>query len=133
MVSLTVIGKMKKYYGFSLIELLVVMAIIGMLLAVVTPRYFSSMERAKETALRHDLTIIRESISQFYQDTNRYPESLDELVQRKYLRNYPVDPITGRSDTWIGYGPPDPSERGLYTVISGAEGVTSDGVPYADL
>jgi general secretion pathway protein G len=124
---------MKAKRGFTLIELLVVMAIVGTLLALVTPRYFASLEHAKETALRQDLSVMREAISQFHHDLNRYPESLDELVQRKYLRNIPVDPISGRYDTWLGIAPPDPSQTGLYDVISGAEGETADGIPYGEL
>jgi len=119
--------------GFTLIELLVVMAIIGTLLALVTPRYFASLERSKETALRQDLAVMREAIGQFHGDLNRYPESLDELVQRRYLRSIPVDPITERRDTWLGIAPPDPEQQGLYDVISGAEGTATDGTPYGEL
>lgn len=119
--------------GFTLIELLVVMAIVGTLLALVTPRYFASLEHARETALRQDLAVMREAIGQFQHDLNRYPENLDELVQRKYLRSIPVDPITGRNDTWLVYSPPDPNQTGLYDIASGAEGATRDGTPYGEL
>lgn len=124
---------MRNKHGFTLIELLVVMAIVGTLLALVTPRYFASLERARETALRQDLAIMREAIGQFHHDLNRYPESLDELVQRRYLRSIPVDPISGRHDTWLGIAPPDPGQGGLYDIISGAEGSTRDGIPYGEL
>ena len=119
--------------GFTLIELLVVMTIIGTLLALVTPRYFASLEHARETALRQDLAVMREAIGQFHHDLNRYPESLDELVQRRYLRSIPVDPVSGRTDTWLGIAPPDPGQSGLYDIISGAEGTTRDGIPYGEL
>lgn len=133
MASPTRNGEVKTRRGFSLIELLVVMAIIGTLLAVVTPRYFSSLEKSKETALKQDLSIMRQAIGQFHSDLNRYPESLDELVQRRYLRAVPADPITGRRDTWIGYASPDPSQPGLFDIASGAEGQTVEGIPYGEL
>jgi general secretion pathway protein G len=124
---------MKTRRGFTLIELLVVMAIIGTLLAVVAPRYFASMEHSKETALRQDLSVMREAIGNFHNDLNRYPESLDELVQRRYLRNIPVDPITGSKDTWQAFSPPEPDQTGLYDIASGAEGQAADGTPYGEL
>ncbi len=119
--------------GFTLIEMLVVMAIIGTLLALVSPRYFKSLEHSKETALRQDLSVMREAIGHFHSDLNRYPENLNELVQRRYLRSLPVDPITGSSETWLGIASPDPGQTGLYDIASGAEGAASDGTPYASL
>lgn len=116
--------------GFTLIELMVVMAIIGTLLAIVAPRYFGSIEHARETALRQDLAVMREAISQFHGDLNRYPDNLDELVARRYLRSVPVDPITERSDTWVAVPHPDPNVPGMYDVSSGADGAARDGTPY---
>lgn len=120
-------------HGFTLIELLVVMAIVGTLLAVVVPRYFTSLEKSKETALRHDLSVVREAIGHFYGDQGRYPEGLEELVNRKYLKRMPVDPITSSSQTWIRIGPPDITQNGLYDIASGAEGQASDGTPYGSM
>jgi general secretion pathway protein G len=119
--------------GFTLIELLAVMAIIALLLALVAPRYFKSLEHSKEVALRQDLALMREAIGQFHGDMNRYPESLDEMVQRRYLRSIPVDPITGSTETWIQLAPPDPAQAGLFDIASGAEGETRDGIPYGNL
>lgn len=119
--------------GFTMIELLAVMAIIALLLALVAPRYFKSLEHSKEVALRQDLTLMREAIGHFYGDLNRYPESLDELVQRRYLRSIPVDPITGSTDSWVAIAPPDPAQTGMYDIMSGAEGEASDGTPYNNL
>jgi general secretion pathway protein G len=118
--------------GFTMIELLIVMAIIGTLLAIVAPRYFSRMEKAKETALRQDLAVMREAIGHFYGDTNRYPENLGELVQRRYLKSIPIDPITNSTETWQGIPPTDPTLTGLYDITSGAEGTASDGTPYSN-
>lgn len=117
--------------GFTLIELMVVMAIVGTLLAIVAPRYFKSLEHARETALRQDLSIMREAIGHFYSDLNRYPENLPELVSRRYLKAVPVDPITGSSETWIIIPPENPALGGVYDIASGAEGLASDGrTPY---
>ena len=119
-----------KNLGFTLIELLVVMAIIGTLLSVVAPRYFTSLQHAKETSLKQDLSIMREAISHFYGDKDRYPESINELVERKYLKATPVDPITQSSTTWLIISPDDQTKSGVYNIISGAEGTASDGTPY---
>lgn len=119
--------------GFTLVELLVVMAIIGLLLAIATPRYVGTLERSKENALKQNLAVMREAISNFHTDQNRYPESLDELVEKKYLRAIPVDPVTDRSDTWIGLQSSDLAEQGMADIVSGAEGTSGNGVPYQDL
>lgn len=92
--------------GFTLIELLVVMAIVATLLTLVTPRYFAQVERAREAALRETLAVTREAIDRFHGDHDRFPASLEELVDRRYIRSLPVDPITERSDTWVLLSPP---------------------------
>jgi general secretion pathway protein G len=125
------LGYKKK--GFTMIELLIVMAIIGILLAIVAPRYFGRLEQAKETALRQDLVIMREAIGHFYGDLNRYPETLSELVQRHYLKSIPVDPLTNSSETWLSIPPPDPNQSGVYDITSGAEGASRDGTPYSNM
>ena len=133
MAALTASGDMvrRKPRGFTLIELLVVMAIIGTLLSVVVPRYFKSLEHAREIALKQDLSVMREAITHFRNDLNRYPESLNELVDRRYLKKLPVDPVTESMQTWIGVPSPDTSQTGLYDIISGAPGSASDGTPYS--
>ncbi len=115
--------------GFTLIELLVVMAIIATLLSIVAPRYFKSLDRSKETVLRQDLNIMRDAIDKFYGDTGKYPLSLDELAQRRYLRAIPVDPLTESAETWIVISPPDDTE-GVYDVRSGSPEKAQDGTPY---
>jgi general secretion pathway protein G len=76
--------------GFTLIELLVVLSIIALLLTLAVPRYFNSIDVAKEAVLRENLHLVRETIDKFYADKGRYPESLDELVSEKYLRSLPL-------------------------------------------
>ena len=130
MVSVTV-RRLFKHRGFTLIELLVVMAILGALLAIAAPRYFESVERAKEAALRTNLRMLREAIDKHKADTGRSPANLDELVSRRYLRNVPIDPITDRADSWLVDNAPDGATPGVHDVHSGAPGSSRDGSPYA--
>lgn len=123
--------RVKFNLGFTLVELMVVMAIIGTLLSIVAPRYFKSLEHARETALKQDLFIMREAIAHFRGDVNRYPESLNELVSRRYLKNIPTDPITESTATWIVVQNPDLDSPGLYDIITGAPGNASDGQLYS--
>ncbi|MDH4585413.1 type II secretion system protein [Pseudomonas sp. BN415] len=123
---------MTRQKGFTLIELLVVMAIIATLMTIAVPRYFSSLENSKETTLRQSLAVMRESLDQFYGDTGRYPESIEELVAQRYLRALPLDPMTERSDLWVVLPPPEGAPGGVYDVKSGAPGRARDGSLYAD-
>ena len=118
--------------GFTLIELLVVMAILALLLTLAVPRYFSSLDNSREVALRHDLAVMRESIDKFHGDTGRYPESLDELAARKYLRSIAPDPITESTKTWVVIAPENPEKGGVYDVKSGAQGKARDGTAFKD-
>jgi general secretion pathway protein G len=117
--------------GFTLIELLVVLAIIATLLSLALPRYFHSVERAREAVLRQNLATLRDALDKYYGDTGQYPNNLQDLVTRKYLRAIPVDPITESSTTWIPIPPDEPAEGGIRDVRSGAPGNGSDGTPYA--
>jgi len=117
--------------GFTLVELLVVMVVIGMLLTIAAPRYFKSVERSKEAVLRQDITTLRESIDHFYGDTGKYPETLEVLVEKRYLRAIPVDPIAKGADTWVVLHAEDPEDTGIKDVHSGAQGNDSQGQPYA--
>lgn len=119
--------------GFTLLELLVVMAIIGTLLTIAVPRYFRSLEHSRQVILKQDITTLRESIDRFYGDTGKYPESLAVLVEKRYLRAVPVDPITKSADTWIVLRAEDADDTGVKDVHSGAEGISEQGVPYAAL
>lgn len=118
--------------GFTLVELLVVMAIVALLLALALPRYFNHLENARETILRQDLAVMRDAIDKYHGDRGRYPDSLDELASARYLRAVPVDPVTGRADTWQAIAPADGSAGSLYDVRSGAPGRARDGSAYAD-
>lgn len=118
--------------GFTLIELLVVLAIIGTLLMLAVPRYFSSVDRAKEAVLRENLFQIRDAIGKYYADRGKYPESVEALAAEKYLRKVPLDPITESAATWIAVAPEDPQKGGVYDVRSGAQGKAGDGTAYED-
>jgi general secretion pathway protein G len=106
--------------GFTLIELLIVMAIIGTLLSIAVPRYFRSLEHARETVLKQDLSILRESIDKYYADLNQYPDTLAALVDKHYLRAVPVDPFTKLADSWTFVNSDDPDHPGIRDVHSGA-------------
>lgn len=126
-------NNLNKKTGFTIIELLIVLAIIGMLASLVVPRYFKSLDSSKEVALRHDLDKMRGAISSFYSDQSRYPSGLEELVERGYLKSIPIDPINERSDLWILIPPPTESHLdGVYDIKSGATGEAMDGKPYSD-
>jgi type II secretion system protein G len=117
--------------GFTLIELLVVMAIIGTLLALAVPRYFRTVERARETVLRHDLSILREAIDKYYSDLNQYPDTLQALADKRYVRAVPIDPFTKLADSWVLVPSDDPDHPGIHDVHSGADATAADGTPFA--
>ena len=117
--------------GFTLVELLVVMAIIATLLSIVAPRYFHTLDRSKETVLRQDLNISRAAIDKFHGDTGAYPETLEELVEKRSLRSVPVDPLTGSAETWVPV-PPDGTAEGLYDIRSGSPEQAKDGTLYGE-
>lgn len=116
--------------GFTLIELLVVLAVIATLLTIAVPRYFSSLEKSRESVLQQNLALMRETLDKYYGDKGKYPDALDELVSSKYLRSLPVDPMTDSSATWIIIPPDQPEMGGVYDVRSGAEGVARNGTEY---
>jgi general secretion pathway protein G len=116
--------------GFTLIELLVVMAILAALLSIAAPRYFESLGRANEAVLRTDLRVMRDAIDKHRADRGRLPDSLQQLVDLRYLRSVPVDPISGSSGSWILIGVPDGAIPGIFDVRSGAVGISRDGTAY---
>ena len=113
--------------GFTLIELLVVMAIIGTLLSIAVPRYFRSLQHARETVLKQDLSLLREAIDKYEADLNQYPEKLPDLVDRRYIKALPVDPFTKTADTWVVVESDDPDHAGIRDLHSGSAEAASDG------
>jgi general secretion pathway protein G len=113
---------MKKRLGFTLVELMVVLAVIALLLSVVVPDYMGKMRRAEEAVLQQDLALMRESLDKHYADTGRYPTSLEELVAKHYLRSIPADPFTRSASTWVSVPPQDTRKGNIWDVKSGAKG-----------
>ena len=123
--------------GFTLVELLIVIALISILAAMGVVQYRNSVQSAKEAVLKTDLFRMRDAIDQYFADKNKYPSSLDTLVSDGYMRKIPEDPITQSSGTWQTVpAEPDPanpsSEPGIYDVKSGAPGTSIQGTAYAD-
>lgn len=116
--------------GFTLIEMLIVMAMIALLLTIALPRYFGALDRSKDVALQENLKVLRVTLDRFYADKGRYPDTLDQLVEQKYLRSVPVDPVTESSRTWVLVPSQDPEAAGIADVKSGASGLAQDGRPY---
>ena len=118
--------------AFTLVELLVVLAILAFLLSVAVPRYFGSLDRSKETVLKENLFQVRESLDHFYADNGKYPDRLEDLVAKRYLRAAPIDPVTGSATTWVVVPPRDLDKGGVFDVRSGATGMGKDGTAYKD-
>jgi general secretion pathway protein G len=118
--------------GFTLIELLVVMSIIALLLSIAVPRYFKTLERSRETVLKQDLSVLREAIDKHFGDLGQYPDSLAALVERKYIRAVPEEPISKAPDGWAPVVSDDPDHPGIRDLHSNAEGVGSDGRPFKE-
>ena len=116
----------RSHSGFTLIELMVVMVIVAMLLALAAPRYFGSLQKSKETALRQTLSVTRDALDKFYSDKGKYPDSLDVLVSTRYLRSLPVDPLVDSSN-WLLVTPDDPAKGAVIDIHSSAEGLGRDG------
>ncbi len=127
------VNNMMKRAGFTLIELLVVLAIVALLSTIAMPRYFQSIDYAKETILADNLRITRETIDKFYGDTGRYPDSLEELVEKKYLRALPYDPILDSSTSWTIEPPEDGAKGNVYDLKSTAPGNNRDGKAFNQL
>ena len=123
--------------GWTLIELMVVIALIMILATMALVQYRNSVTAAKEATLKGQLFIMRESIDQYYADKGKYPDSLQTLVSESYLRSMPRDPFTNSSDTWQTV-PAEPESgattaaAGIFDVKSGSEGTGLDGSRHAD-
>ncbi len=118
--------------AFTLIEVLAVVIIIGVLFAASQPLIGDSARKTKESVLKNNLRSVRETVSRFYKDHERYPAGLQELVDKKYIMKLPVDPITEKDDTWTIISSA-PGAGDLYDIKSGARGQTLEKVKYEDL
>lgn len=121
-----------KIRGFTLIEVLVTMAIVALIMTLAVPRYFSSVDKTREDVLREDLYVMRDAIDKFYADKNHFPETLDDLVTEKYLRAIPVDPFTKSAKTWQVVPSEDPALGIVSSVHSGAPDKARDGSAVKD-
>ena len=117
----------RRHSGFTSIELMVVMVIVAMLLALAAPRYFGSLQKSKETALRQTLSVTRDALDKFYSDKGKYPDSLDVLVSTRYLRSMPIDPLLDSASNWLVVAPDDPAKGAVSDIHSSAEGLGRDG------
>ena len=120
--------------GFTLIEMMVVMAMIAALIAIAVPRYFDGLQRTKETALKQNLKEMRDAIDDYHADKGVYPDSLEALVNERYLRFIPTDPMTEKTDTWQIVSPENQGIAGqngyVYDVLSGSTETARNGEPY---
>ncbi len=116
-----------RLHGFTLIELVVVMAIIGLLLTIALPRYLRSIDRGKAQVQRQNIAVMRDAIDKFFGDNGQYPETLDELVQKHYLRSVPEDPVSGGTD-WTVIASPDADKAGVYDVAPASEAAAAPAV-----
>jgi general secretion pathway protein G len=123
---------MQRLRGFTLIELLVVMAIIATLLTLALPRYFHSVDKSREAVLHQNLAETRNALDKFFGDNARYPDSLNELVEKKYLRSLPYDPVTDSSSAWMIVAPEGGESGAVFDLKSAAPGNGLDGTPYSE-
>lgn len=122
--------------GYTLLELMIVVAIVGILVTLAIPSFQQSAMKAKEAALKQNLFTMRAVLDQYYADRGDYPDSLKALVEEKYLRIIPMDPFTKSDTTWNEIFEEqeegDDSSAGVYDVKSGSDGLALDGTPYKD-
>ncbi len=124
-------------FGFTLIELMIVMAIIAILMSIAVPVYNRSVTRAKESVLKNNLFTLRTLIDEYTYDKQKAPQGLQDLVSEGYLRQIPIDPITGNSDSWVtiqedAMNAVNQSEPGIFDVKSGSDKKSLEGTPYSD-
>jgi len=129
-------GKARSASGFTFIEMVMVIVVMGILLGIAIPVYRAQMLTSKEAVLKHNLAIVRERLDQFKADRNKYPSSLQELVESGYLREIPEDPMTGAEEweeIFTDYDPNEPdADPGIQDIRSQSEESGIDGRPYAE-
>ncbi len=135
--EMRIISSVERNNGFTLIEILIVLSIIGILLGLAVPQYQMSVRRAREAVLKENLFIMRRMIDQYYQDKHKYPPTLQSLVEENYLKTIPIDPITGSNQTWVEIRQMPPVDEyvpfenpGVVDVRSGSEARALDGTAY---
>lgn len=114
--------------GFTLIELMIVLTLIAILLSIAVPAYQNSLVKAREAALMEDLHMMRDAIDKYYSDTGKYPDSILDLADKKYIRSVPADPFTNSAETWEEI--PSDEGSGVYDVSSGSDITGRNGIPY---
>lgn len=126
----------KSEAGFTLVELMIVMAIIGILATLAIPSFVGAIRQAREAVLREDLHVMRTAIDSYTADKEKAPQSLQDLITDGYLKSIPIDPMTHSSDSWVTdtsdeLSSVDQTEPGIDNVHSGSEETGSDGQPYS--
>ena len=123
-------NSMSNSKGYTLIEMLTVIAIMGILASIAVPSFQRSIIRSREASLRNSLFVLRDVIDQYYGDFGEYPDSLEILVEKRYIREVPMDPITGSTETWIFIPPEGEDVTGIYDVHSGSDKISLNSGPY---
>jgi len=136
-VTVAAAGRKRATSGFTLIELMIVMAIIAVLMSVAIPIYSRSIVRSKESVLKNNLYTLRTVIDEYTYDKQKAPGSLNDLVNEGYLRQVPIDPMTGTADSWKtimedATNTVNQSEPGIFDVRSGSDKTSLEGTPYSD-
>ena len=127
----------RRRFGFTLVELMIVMAIIAILMSVAIPIYSKSITRSKESVLKNNLFTLRNVIDEYTYDKQKAPQTLNDLVSDGYLRQIPVDPMTGTADLWKvimedASNTVNQSEPGIFDVRSSSDKISLEGTPYSE-
>lgn len=118
--------------GFSIIELMVALVILSLILTIAAPRYFRNLDASKESVLKEDLYVLRSAIDKYFADNNKYPDVLEDLVAKRYLRQVPVDPFTMSAKSWVVTAPENAALGAVYDVHTSAPNKARDGTWYKD-